>query len=114
MVLFSKGSELAASLVGPGAGICSPDDPNAPCGSRDGSPRRAPALSPPSSHFSDQIRAPGSSEGKESGSNAGDLGSIPGSRRSPGEGNGYPLLAWRIPWTEKMGGLQSKGSQSQT
>ena len=91
MVLFSKGSELAASLVGPGAGICSPDDPNAPCGSRDGSPRRAPALSPPSSHFSDQIRAPGSSEGKESGSNAGDLGSIPGSRRSPGEGNDNPL-----------------------
>ena len=24
------------------------------------------------------------------------------------------ILAWRIPWTEKPGGLQSKGSQSQT
>ena len=24
------------------------------------------------------------------------------------------ILAWRIPWTEKPGGLQSMGSQSQT
>ena len=31
---------------------------------------------------------PGSSAGKESACNAGDLGSIPGSGRSPGEGNG--------------------------
>ena len=29
--------------------------------------------------------------GKESACNAGDLGSIPGSGRSPGEGNGNPL-----------------------
>ena len=34
---------------------------------------------------------PGSSVGKESACNAGDLGSIPGLGRSPGEGNGYPL-----------------------
>ena len=34
---------------------------------------------------------PGGSDGKESASNAGDLGSIPGSGRSPGEGNGNPL-----------------------
>ena len=34
---------------------------------------------------------PGGSEVKASASNAGDLGSIPGSRRSPGEGNGNPL-----------------------
>ena len=34
---------------------------------------------------------PGSSVGKESTCNAGDPGSIPGSRRSPGEGIGYPL-----------------------
>ena len=33
---------------------------------------------------------PGGSDGKESTCNAGDSGSIPGSRRSPGEGNGYP------------------------
>ena len=34
---------------------------------------------------------PGGSDIKESACNAGDLGSIPGSRRSPGEGNGNPL-----------------------
>ena len=34
---------------------------------------------------------PHSSVGKESACNAGDLGSIPGLRRSPGEGNGNPL-----------------------
>ena len=33
----------------------------------------------------------GSSAGKESACNAGDPGSIPGSRRSPGEGNSYSL-----------------------
>ena len=34
---------------------------------------------------------PGGSEVKASAWNAGDLGSIPGSGRSPGEGNGTPL-----------------------
>ena len=34
---------------------------------------------------------PGGSDDKESACNAGDLGSIPGSGRSPGEGNGNPL-----------------------
>ena len=34
---------------------------------------------------------PYSSDDKESACNAGDLGSIPGSGRSSGEGNGYPL-----------------------
>ena len=34
---------------------------------------------------------PGISDGKESAWNAGDLGSIPGLGRSPGEGNGNPL-----------------------
>ena len=34
---------------------------------------------------------PGGSEVKASASNAGDPGSIPGSGRSPGEGNGKPL-----------------------
>ena len=34
---------------------------------------------------------PGGSEVKASASNTGDPGSIPGSRRSPGEGNGNPL-----------------------
>ena len=34
---------------------------------------------------------PGDSDGKASAYNAGDQGSIPGSGRSPGEGNGNPL-----------------------
>jgi len=34
---------------------------------------------------------PGGSDGKESTRNARDLGLIPGSERSPGEGNGNPL-----------------------
>ena len=33
----------------------------------------------------------GASDGKESACSAGDLGSIPGLGRSPGEGKGYPL-----------------------
>ena len=40
-----------------------------------------------------------------------DLGSIPGSGRSPGgeRGTHSSILAWRIPWTEEPGGLQSIG-----
>ena len=51
---------------------------------------------------------PGGSDGKASACNAGDPGLIPGSGRSPGEGNGNPLekemaihsstLAYKIPW----------------
>ena len=38
---------------------------------------------------------------------------IPGSERSPGEGNGNPLqyLAWETPWTEEPSGLQSMALQ---
>ena len=39
----------------------------------------------------DQLGFPGGSDGKESACNAGDLGLIPGSGRSPGEGHGNPL-----------------------
>ena len=44
---------------------------------------------------------PGSSAGKESASNAGDLGSIPGLGRSleKGKATHSSILAWRIPWT---------------
>ena len=35
--------------------------------------------------------SPGGSDGKESACNAGDLDSISGLRRSPGDGNGNPL-----------------------
>ena len=49
----------------------------------------------------------------ESTCSAGDVGSIPGSGRCPGEGNGNPLQfsSWEIPWTEQPGRLQSMGSQ---
>ena len=51
--------------------------------------------------------------------NAGDIrdvGSIPGPGRSPGGGHGIhsSIPAWRIPWTEEPGGLQSIGSQRVT
>ena len=52
---------------------------------------------------------PCGSDGKESAHSAGDPGSIPGLGRSPGEGNG--ILAWRVPWAEEPGGLQSVGLQ---
>ena len=40
--------------------------------------------------------------------NAGDVGLIPGSGRSPGEGNGSHsrILVWEIPWTEDPDSLQ--------
>ena len=56
---------------------------------------------------------PGSSDAEESACQAGDLGLIPGSGRSPREGlvTHSSILVWRIPWTEEPGGLQSTGSQ---
>ena len=39
----------------------------------------------------DYLIFPCSSVGKESACNAGDQGSVPGSGRAPGEGNGTPL-----------------------
>ena len=60
----------------------------------------------------------GGSEGKESACNVGDLGSVPGSGRFPGEGSGYPLqysclenpmqrgsLAGSSPWGCKEAGM---------
>ena len=56
---------------------------------------------------------PGGSVGKNLRANTGGEVSVPGSGRSPGEGNGNPtsFLAWRIPRTEEAGRLQSMGSQ---
>ena len=56
---------------------------------------------------------PGGSDGKEPACNAGDQGSIPGSGRYSGEGdvNHSSTLAWRIPWIEEPGGLQSMAWQ---
>jgi hypothetical protein len=44
-----------------------------------------------SKYFTHAWDFPGGSGGKESAGDAGDLGSIPGSGRTPGEGNGNPL-----------------------
>ena len=56
---------------------------------------------------------PGGSEVKVSAWNAGDLGLILGSGRSPGEGNGNPLQysCLENPMEGGAGGLQSMGSQ---
>ena len=63
---------------------------------------------------------PGGSDDKEFACNSGDLGSIPGLERSPGEVNDYPVqysrlenpmerrASWRDPWRD---GLQSMGQK---
>ena len=53
---------------------------------------------------------PGGSDGKESACIAGDPDLIPGGK-DPWLRGCYPLysiVAWRIPWTEEPGGLQSQ------
>ena len=56
------------------------------------------------------------SDGKESVWNAGDMGSIPGSGRSSGEGNGNSLQysCLENPMEEELGGLLAMGLQSWT
>ena len=56
---------------------------------------------------------PGSSHGKESACSVGDLGWIHDWEDPLEEGMAThsSILAWRIPWTEEAGGLQSMGSQ---
>ena len=60
---------------------------------------------------------PGDSDGKESTCNAGYLGLIPGLGRwedplEEGMATHFTIPAWKIPWTEEPGGLQSMGSQT--
>ena len=71
-------------------------------------------VSPASNITSSPLKAfPGGSDGKESTCNAGDPGTITGSRRFPGVmATPSSILAWRIPWTEKPGGLLFMGSQT--
>ena len=63
------------------------------------------------------VQASQGSVGKESAcvaGNAGDAGSIPGSGKFRGGGHEEShssILAWKAPWTEEPGGLQSIGSQ---
>ena len=56
---------------------------------------------------------PSGSDGKESACNAGDLGLIPGLEDPLEKGMATlsSIVAWRIPWTEEPGRLQSMGSQ---
>ena len=60
---------------------------------------------------------PGGLDGIDSAFNAGDMSSIPGWGRREGKGiekgmaTHSSILAWRIPWTEEPGGLQSMGWQ---
>ena len=55
----------------------------------------------------------GGSDGKESTCNVGDPGLTSGSGKSPGEemATHSSILAWKIPWMEEPGRLQSMGSQ---
>ena len=59
------------------------------------------------SHRHFELLFPGGSDGKAFACNAGDLGSIPGLGRSPGEGNGSPLQysCLENAWTEEPGRL---------
>ena len=62
--------------------------------------------------FPTQWGFPGGSDGKESTCNVGDPGLTPGSGKSPGEemATHSSILAWKIPWMEELGRLQSMGS----
>ena len=57
---------------------------------------------------------PNGSDGKEFVCNAGDLGLISGSEDPLEEemATHSSIVAWRIPWIEELGRLQSMGSQS--
>ena len=60
-----------------------------------------------------QADFPGGSESKVSAYNAGDLGLTPGSGRSLEKemATHSNITAWKIPWMEEPGGLQSVGLQ---
>ena len=56
---------------------------------------------------------PGGSDGKEFSYSAGDLDSIPGLGRSPGEGNGYPLQYSYLEYSMGRGAWQPQSMGSQ-
>ena len=81
-----------------------------------GTPWTAAYQAPPSMGFSRQeywSGLPFGSVVKNPPANAGDVGLIPGLKRFPGEGMAAhsSILAWRIPWMEEPGRLQSTGSR---
>ena len=59
--------------------------------------------------FNLRMGFPGGSDSKESACNIGDLGWE--NPLEKGLATHSSILAWRIPWTEKPGGLQPMGSQ---
>ena len=63
--------------------------------------------------FWQRICFPGGSHSKESACHAGNSGSIPSwdDILEKGMATYFSILAWRIPWTEEPGRLQSMGSQ---
>ena len=73
----------------------------------------SPWSSPRVTSLEQKVDFPGGSDGKVSVYNAGDLGSSPGLGRSPGDEMEIhsSSIAWKIPWTEEPGRLQSVGSQ---
>ena len=70
-------------------------------------------FAPPQPSLASWEELPAGSVGKESACSAGDLGLIPG-QEDPLEkdlATNSSILAWKIPWTEEPGGLQSMGLQ---
>ena len=59
------------------------------------------------------VDPPGGSDGKASANNVGDLGSILGQEDllEKEMASHSSILAWKIPWTEEPGRLQSMGSR---
>ena len=64
-------------------------------------------------YFKSFLGLPGGSVVKNLLANSGDMGSTPelGSSLEKEMATHSSILAWRIPWTEEPGGLQSMGSQ---
>ena len=56
------------------------------------------------------LASAGSEFGISQVTDAGDMGSFPGSRRFPGGGNDNVLQYSSVPWTEESGGLQMEAS----
>ena len=84
--MFTVDAPCPASLACTmGTSTAPPSLAGAGPGSLLSTPPPPPPLPPPPPGF------PGGSDGKESACNAGDLGSITGLGRSPGEGNACPL-----------------------
>ena len=71
-------------------------------------------LSPVNTHRIQNKGFPGGTVLKNPPANAGDLVSISGLKRSPERemASHCSILAWKIPWTEEPGGLQSMGAQT--